>query len=152
MSPHFYVNSLVLLPPRKWWVARKKVQTPFYIPCSCHTLYRYIQCYTDSLSSRSFPLFESVQQIYFWENCSHNFWSWSFQRGYWYEFQMRHKKGEVAISSWTRYKLVCFTFFIKNTSAFEGGWVPCGGKTVSTRAHIRKVQRYLRKGPFSQTM
>ncbi len=29
--------------------------------------------------------------------------------------------------------------------AFEDGQVPCGGKTVSTRAHIRKVQPNLCK-------
>ncbi len=34
MSPHFYVNSLVLLPPQKWWVARKKSADPFL-----HTLF-----------------------------------------------------------------------------------------------------------------
>jgi hypothetical protein len=36
-------------------------------------------------------------------------------------------------------------FTIKKSFAFEDGCVPCGGKTVSTRAHIHKVQRYLRK-------
>ncbi len=34
MSSHFYVNRLVLLPPRKWWVARKKSADPFL-----HTLF-----------------------------------------------------------------------------------------------------------------
>ncbi len=55
MSPYFYVNSLVLLPPQKWWVTEKKVQTPFYIPCSRHTLYRYILCYTNSFVKLEFP-------------------------------------------------------------------------------------------------
>ncbi len=34
MSPHFYINSLVLLPPWKWLVARKKSADPFL-----HTLF-----------------------------------------------------------------------------------------------------------------
>jgi hypothetical protein len=38
--------------------------TPYYIHCSRHTLYRYILCYSDSFVSRSFPIFESVQQIF----------------------------------------------------------------------------------------
>ncbi len=44
------------------------------------------------LSSRSFPIFESVQQKYFWENCSHNFWLWSYLRGYWFRCVTRKGK------------------------------------------------------------
>ncbi len=54
MSPQFYVNNLVVLPLESSELARKKVQTPFYIPCSRHTLYRYIICFTDSFVCKSF--------------------------------------------------------------------------------------------------
>ncbi len=35
-----------------------------------------------------------MQRIYFPENCSHNYWTRSFLRGYWYKYKTFHKKGE----------------------------------------------------------
>ncbi len=148
MSPHFYVNSLVLLPPWKWWVARKKVQTPFYIPCSCHTLYRYILCYTDSFLSRIFPIFELVQHKYFWENRSHNFWPWSFLQRYWHEFQICHKKEEVAVSSWIRYKLVCLPSSSKIPLPLKVGKYPAVARQWVQEPTYAKYSAIYIKRPF----
>jgi hypothetical protein len=141
MSRHFYVNNLVVLPLESSELARKKVQTPFYIPCSCHMLYRYIICFTDSICLKEFSQFLNRYNEYiFGENCSHNFYSQSlvgtsanFRRvtrtGKWL-FHLRPDKN---------------LHVLPKHLALEDGWVPCGDKTVSTRAHIRKVLAYLCK-------
>ncbi len=142
MSPHFYVNSLVLFPPRKWWVARKKVQTQFYIACSRHTLYRYILYLADSFVRRSFPNF--------WIGTTNIFLRKLFPQ---FLFVIFCTWVLVQISDVSQEKGCGHCILRPDTNsyvlpkhlAFEDGWVPCGGKTVSTRAHIRKVQHYLHK-------
>ena len=124
-----------------WMMARKKVQTPFYIPCYRHTLYSRHYVLLIPLSLEFFPIFEwnneyifektvptiSVCNLLFVGTCT-NFrcvtrkWMWPLHASY-------------------RYVRVCLPKHL----TFEGGWVHCGGKTVSTRAHIRKEQQYLCK-------
>ena len=99
MSPHFYINSLVLLPTQKWWVGKTKKCRPhstYPVPTIRCTGRYYVLLIP--LFVGVFLIFELEQWIYFWENCSHNLCLWSYVRGYSYKFQTCHKKGDVAVA------------------------------------------------------
>ncbi len=142
MIPHFYVNSLVLLPPRKWWVARKKRGRPhstYTVPAIHCTGTYYVLLIP--LSVGVFPIFESVQRIYFWENSSTISVCDLSHVGTGTNFSCVIRKGNWPLHLRSDKNL----YVLPKHLAFEDGWVPCVSKTVSTRAHTRKVQAYLRK-------
>jgi hypothetical protein len=139
MSPHYYVKIASYSCTLKVMSGKKKKCRPLstYPVPAIHCTGKYYAI-PIPLSSRGVSQYLNRYNKYIFEKTVSGL-------DLWYEFQMCHKKGEGADSSYTRYKLVCFALFIKNTLAFEGGWEPCSGKTVSTRAHILEVQCYLWK-------
>ena len=134
MSSHFYVNRLVLLPPRKWWVARKKSADPFlhtlfppYV-VQVHTmLYRFL-CQVgvfQYLNRYNKYIFEKTVPTISVCNLSHMGTATNFR------CVTRKRKWPFHLIPDTN------SYVLPEHLALEDGWVR--SETVRTRAHIRKV-------------
>ncbi len=141
MSPHFYVKSLILLPPWKWWVARKKSADPIL-----HTLFMpyIVQVYYALLIPPSIGVSQFLSQYnkYIFEKTIPTISVCDLlDVGTCTDFRHVTRKGKWPLHLRPDTNLCVLLEHL----AFEDGWVPCNGKMVSTRAHIREVQAYSRK-------
>jgi hypothetical protein len=139
-KPNYVVKKGCIWTLPEW--QEKKGQTPFYIPCSHHTLYRFILCFTDSFVCRSFPNFWIGITNIFLRKLFPQFLFTIFCM--WVLVQISEVSQERGSGRCMLDQIQTRMFFPEHL-VFEDGWAPCGSKMVSTRAHIREVQRYLRK-------